>query len=197
MELLQRVQQNFTASIELKTQIFSTLTPAIVSAAKVIIESLKQQHKLLICGNGGSAEQSQHFSSELINRFEAERRALPAIALTADSSILTSIANDYAFENVFARQIEALGQQGDILFAISTSGNSANIIKAIEIAQQKNMHIISLTGRNGGKIRSQLLESDKEICVASNSTARIQEVHLLVIHCLCDLIDNHSSNFQR
>ena len=192
MKLLKRVQQHFTASIELKIQILNTITPAIVSAGEMIIASVKQQqHKILICGNGGSAEQSQHFSSELINRFETERRALPAIALTTDSSILTSIANDYAFENIFARQIEALGQQGDILFVISTSGNSANILKAIEIAHQKNMHIISLTGRNGGKMRSQLLASDREICVASNSTARIQEVHLLVIHCLCDLIDNN------
>jgi len=190
MELLKRVQQHFTTSIELKTQILNTITPAIVSAGEMIIASLKQQHKILICGNGGSAEQSQHFSSELINRFETERRALPAIALTTDSSILTSIANDYAFENIFARQIQALGQQGDILFVISTSGNSSNILKAIEIAHQKNMHIISLTGRDGGKIRSQLLASDREICVASNSTARIQEVHLLVIHCLCDIIDN-------
>jgi len=193
MKLLKRVQQHFTANIELKTQILNTITPAIVSAGEMIIANLKQQHKILICGNGGSAEQSQHFSSELINRFETERCALPAIALTADSSILTSIANDYAFENIFARQIEALGQQGDILFVISTSGNSANILKAIEIAHKKNMHIISLTGRNGGKIRSQLLASDREICVASNSTARIQEVHLLVIHCLCDLIDNNET----
>ena len=191
MKLLKRVQQHFTANIERKTQILNTITPAIVSAGEMIIANLKQQHKILICGNGGSAEQSQHFSSELINRFEKERRALPAIALTVDSSILTSIANDYAFDNIFARQIEALGQQGDILFVISTSGNSSNILKAIEIAHKKNMQIISLTGRNGGKIRSQLLASDREICVASNSTARIQEVHLLVIHCLCDLIDNN------
>ena len=150
---------------------------------------LQQHHKILTCGNGGSAEQAQHFSSEMLNRFEKERRGLAAIALTTDSSALTSIANDYAFEHIFSRQINALGQASDILLTISTSGDSPNILKAIETAHSQNIPVILLSGRQGGKAASQLNISDIEIRVPSQSTARIQEIHLLVIHCLCDLID--------
>ncbi|OAD20765.1 phosphoheptose isomerase, partial [Candidatus Thiomargarita nelsonii] len=147
---------------------------------------LQQKHKIMTCGNGGSAEQAQHFSSEMINRFEKERQALAAIALTTDSSTLTSIANDYTFDKIFSRQIQALGQEGDILLALSTSGNSPNVLKAIEAAHLQNMQIILLSGRDGGKAAQ---SADIEIRVPSQSTARIQEVHLLIIHSLCDIID--------
>jgi D-sedoheptulose 7-phosphate isomerase len=189
MDFINRVHEHFSAGIELKTQALPILSPLIVKAANKMAHCLAQRHKILTCGNGGSAEQAQHFSSELLNRFEKERRGLPAVALTTDSSALTSIANDYAFEHIFSRQINALGQAADTLLAISTSGNSPNILKAIEIAQSQKMPVILLSGQQGGKAREQLTSSDIEICVPSDSTARIQEVHLLVIHCLCDLID--------
>jgi len=190
MDLINRVHQHFSAGIELKTQALPTLSPLIVKAGEMMASCLQQQHKILTCGNGGSAEQAQHFSSEMLNRFEKERRGLAAIALTTDSSALTSIANDYAFLHVFSRQINALGQHNDVLLTISTSGDSPNIIKAIETAHNQNMPVILLSGRNGGKAASQLKTSDIEIRVPSQSTARIQEIHLLVIHCLCDLIDH-------
>lgn len=190
MELTQRVTNNFVASIAVKTQSMHSLTPCIVQAAQYIVNSLQQQHKILSCGNGGSAADAQHFSSELLNRFEKDRDGLAAMALTTDSSTLTSIANDDAFEFVFAKQIYALGQAGDVLLAISTSGNSPNILRAITAAHSRQMSVIALTGRNGGKISQYLQSSDVEIRVPSYSTARIQEVHLLVIHCLCDLIDH-------
>jgi D-sedoheptulose 7-phosphate isomerase len=189
MDLVSRVSQLFLANLELNQKAMPALRHPIAEAGQIIATCLQQQGKILSCGNGGSAEQAQHFSSELINRFEKERQALPAIALTNDSSSLTSIGNDYAFERIFARQIQALGKPGDVLLAISTSGNSPNILTAIEVAHRQQMHIISLTGREGGKVAQQLIETDQEIRVPSQSTARIQEIHLLVIHCLCDLID--------
>ena len=189
MNLVNRVNQQFYASIELKTQAQTALTPAIVRAGQLMATCLQQQHKLLSCGNGGSAEQAQHFSSEMINRFEKERRALAAIVLTTDTSTITSIANDYTYDKVFSRQINALGQAGDILLALSTSGNSPNILKAIEAAHSQDMQIVLLDGREGGLAAKQLNESDVEIRVPSQSTARIQEVHLLIIHCLSDIID--------
>ncbi|MEN8217789.1 MAG: phosphoheptose isomerase [Pseudomonadota bacterium] len=186
MDILNRVNQQFSASIKLKAQAKSCLAPFIVEAGQMMATCLQQKHKILTCGNGGSAEQAQHFSSEMVNRFEKERQALPAIALTTDSSTLTSIANDYTFDKIFHRQIKALGQEGDILLALSTSGNSPNILKAIEAAHIQNMQIILLSGHDGGKAA---LGADIEIRVPSQSTARIQEVHLLIIHCLCDIID--------
>jgi len=189
-ELTNRVQQLFEDSIELKTRALPLLTPEIVKAAEAMVACLQQGHKILSCGNGGSAGDAQHFSAELLNRFEKERQELAAIALTTDSSTLTAIANDYAFELIFSKQIKALGQKGDILLAISTSGNSPNIIKAIEVAHEQNMSVVALTGRNGGKIGKVLSNADIEIRVPSQSTARTQEVHLLTIHCLCDLIDS-------
>ena len=145
---------------------------------------------MLSCGNGGSAGDAQHFSSELLNRFERERPSLPAIALTTDSSTITSIANDYSYNEIFSKQIRALGQPGDVLLAISTSGNSANIIQAIQAAHDREMIVVALTGRDGGDMASLLLPEDVEIRVPAKVTARIQEVHLLAIHCLCDLIDS-------
>jgi len=152
-------------------------------------ECVRDGHKILSCGNGGSAGDAQHFSSELLNRFEMERPPLPAMALTTDSSTLTAIANDYSYDDIFAKQIKALGETGDVLLAISTSGNSSNVVRAIDAAQDRGMTIIALTGHDGGEIAPALLDADIEIRVPSDRTARIQEVHLLVIHCLCDVID--------
>lgn len=190
MQYKERVKQLFRASLETKQRALEVLPDAITAAADVIVRSLLAEGKVLACGNGGSAGDSQHFSSELLNRFERERPSLPAIALTTDSSTLTSIANDYSYNEVFSKQVRALGRAGDVLLAISTSGNSRNVIEAIKVAHQRNMKVIALTGRDGGAMRELLLESDVEIRVPSQVTARIQEVHLLVIHCLCDLIDS-------
>jgi len=187
----ERVKQHFMASIDTKMQSMEILTPFITQAATVMVQALLDERKILSCGNGGSAADSQHFSSELLNRFERERPSLPAIALTTDTSTLTSIANDYSYAEVFSKQVKALGQGGDILLAISTSGNSGNVVEAIKAAHARDMRVVALTGREGGAIRPLLGPDDVEICVPSPVTARIQEVHLLVIHCLCDLIDTH------
>lgn len=164
---------------------------AIVSAADRLIDCLTHGGKVLSCGNGGSAGDAQHFSSELVNRFERERRALPAVALTTESSTLTAIANDHDYEHLFSRQVEALGQPGDILLAISTSGNSGNVVQAISAAHDAGMGVIALTGKDGGRIASLLKAGDIELRAASTTTARIQEIHLLFIHCLCRLIEDH------
>lgn len=166
------------------------LCELIAFASQRIVDALVNDKKVLTCGNGGSAGDAQHFSSEMLNRFERERPALPAIALSTDTSTLTSIANDYHFDEVFAKQLRALGQSGDILMVFSTSGNSANIIKAVNVAHEKDMLVIALTGKDGGMLAGVLNEADIEIRVPSDSTARIQEVHLLISHCLCDLIDH-------
>jgi D-sedoheptulose 7-phosphate isomerase len=189
MDLKQRVAQLFADSISTKQAAAATLSEPIARAAQHIVGRLLQGGKILSCGNGGSAGDAQHFSSEMLNRFELERPGLPAIALTTDTSTLTSIANDYHFEEIFAKQVRALGQPGDLLLAISTSGNSANVLAAVEAAHEKDMDVILLSGRDGGEIANTLFSDDIEIRVPSQSTARIQEVHLLVIHCLCDLID--------
>ena len=186
-----RVKQHFEDSIRVKQASQERLTPAIVEAAQAISLALTQGGKVLSCGNGGSAGDAQHFSSEMLNRFEMERPGLAAVALTTDSSTLTSIANDYDFNRVFSRQVQALGNTGDILLAISTSGNSGNILEAVTAARSRQMRVVALTGRDGGKLSGLLEDQDIEICVPGDSTARIQEVHLLVIHCLCDLIDQH------
>lgn len=184
-----RIQHMFQASIDTKQQALQALPGTIEQASLLMVNALLSDNKILSCGNGGSAGDAQHFSSEMLNRFERERPSLPALALTTDSSTITSIANDYSYEEVFSKQIRALGQQGDILLAISTSGNSANVVQAIHAAHDRNMKVIALTGRNGGCMAPLLQPDDVEIRVPSSVTARIQEVHLLVIHCLCDLID--------
>ena len=189
-DLAGRVKRLFNDSVETKLQVAETLAPVIVQAAELISSYILKDNKILICGNGGSAADAQHFSSELLNRFELERPGFPAIALTTDTSTITSIANDYQFADIFAKQIRALGQSGDILIAISTSGNSMNIINAINAAHDRDMVIISLTGRDGGEAAHLLAGRDIEIRVAAHSTARIQEVHILIIHCICDLIDH-------
>ncbi|NLY58735.1 MAG: phosphoheptose isomerase [Gammaproteobacteria bacterium] len=189
MDMQHRIRQLFTDSIETKTRAMDVLGPSIEQASQLMVNALLNERKILSCGNGGSAGDAQHFSSELLNRFERERPSLPAIALTTDSSTITSIANDYSYEEVFSKQIRALGQSGDVLLAISTSGNSANVMQAIQAAHDRDMLVVALTGRDGGAMTSLLLPDDVEIRVPARSTARIQEVHLLAIHCLCDLID--------
>ncbi len=184
-----RVQALFQASISTKQAAMESLPPSIDGASAIIVDSLLQSGKVLSCGNGGSAGDAQHFSSEMLNRFEKERPGLPAMALTTDTSTLTSIANDYHFDDVFAKQVRALGNSGDVLLAISTSGNSTNVNAALDAAHEKDMRVIALTGRDGGELARRLGSADIEIRAPSNSTARIQEVHLLCIHCLCDLID--------
>jgi D-sedoheptulose 7-phosphate isomerase len=186
----ERIISHFEESIAVKQQALEALTPQIEAASQVMIKVLDSGGKILSCGNGGSAGDSQHFSAELLNRFEMERPGLAAIALTTDSSTLTSIANDYAYDQVFSKQVQALGNDGDCLLAISTSGNSENVVKAIHAAHQQSMRVVAMTGCDGGNIRQILATGDVEICVPSDRTARIQEVHLVVIHCLCDSIDH-------
>ncbi|HBH10827.1 MAG: phosphoheptose isomerase [Legionellales bacterium] len=189
MDRIQRVKNNFLESIQIKTESLEKLAPRIADAAGVMASCLLDNHKIMACGNGGSAADAQHFSSEMLNRFEMERPGLPAIALTTDSSTLTSIANDYQYADIYSKQILALGQKQDILLAISTSGESDNIIHAIDAAHDRNMIVIALTGKDGGQIRDLVNANDIEICVPAKSTARIQEVHIMIIHSLCDLID--------
>jgi len=189
MDMQHRIRQLFTDSIETKTRAMEVLGPRIEQASQLMVNCLLNEGKILTCGNGGSAGDAQHFSSELLNRFERERPSLPALALTTDSSTITSIANDYSYDEIFSKQIRALGQPGDVLLAISTSGNSGNVLQAIQAAHDRDMLVVALTGRDGGAMASLLLPEDSEIRVPARSTARIQEVHLLAIHCLCDLID--------
>jgi len=189
MSLQDRIINHFSESIETKQEAMNSLCNLIAFASQKIVESLVNDKKILACGNGGSAGDAQHFSSEMLNRFERERPALPAIALTIDTLTITSIANDYHFDEVFSKQIRALGQAGDILLVYTTSGNSSNIVSAVKTAHDKEMTVIALTGKDGGSVGSILSETDIEIRVPSASTARIQEVHLLITHCLCDLID--------
>lgn len=189
-----RVKQNFEESIRLKQQSLEPLAAVTAQAAALIALALDNGAKILSCGNGGSAGDAQHFSSEMLNRFEMERPGLAAVALTTDSSTLTSIANDYDFSQIFSKQILALGKPGDVLLAISTSGSSANVCKAVEAAHRCNMQVVALSGRDGGILATLLQETDIEIRVPAHSTARTQEVHLLIIHCLCDLIDRHTAS---
>ncbi len=189
MHFQERIKQHFLDGIETKQMAMEMLAPVIEQASDSMVNVLLNGGKILTCGNGGSAGDAQHFSSELLNRFERERPSLPAIALTTDSSTITSIANDYSYNEIFSKQIRALGNTGDVLLAISTSGNSANVVQAIQAAHDREMTVMALTGKDGGNMSSLYLPEDIEIRVPSDTTARIQEVHLLVIHCLCDLID--------
>jgi len=190
MDHLQRIRAHFTASAELKLAAVDALAPEIARAATVLTTCLLADGKILACGNGGSAADAQHFAAEMIGRFERERPELPAVSLATDSSILTAVANDYAFEQVFAKQVRALGAKGDVLLAISTSGNSPNVIAAIDAARDREMLVIALTGKGGGRIGAMLAPADVHLCVPHDRTARIQEVHLLIIHCLCDAVDH-------
>ena len=185
------IKELFEQSIETKRRAARVLGPAIERAGALLTGAIDDGAKVLICGNGGSAADAQHFAAELMNRFETERRALPAVALTTDSSTLTSIANDYDFDDVFAKQVRGLGRAGDVLLAISTSGNSSNVLRAIVAAREQAMRVVLLSGGDGGRCATRLEDGDVEIRVPASSTARVQEVHLLVIHCLCHLLDRH------
>ena len=188
-KLIARVGAHFAESARLKTEAAPMLGAPIAQAGLMLAQALKAGGKALACGNGGSAADAQHFAAELVNRFEAERPPLAAVALTTDSSNLTSIANDYAWEQVFAKQLRALGRRGDVLLAISTSGNSKNVLEALHAAHELGVRVIALTGNGGGKMTLMLKADDVHICVPHKQTARIQEVHLLALHCLCDAID--------
>jgi D-sedoheptulose 7-phosphate isomerase len=184
-----RIEQHFIDSADLKYQAAPVLSKPIAQAISAIVASLTSGGKVLACGNGGSAADAQHFSAEFVGRFERERPELAAIALTTDTSILTAVGNDYAFDAVFSRQVRALGQPGDVLLAITTSGNSSNILAAVEAAHARDMVVIGMTGRDGGKMGHMLRETDVHICVPHPRTARIQEVHILALHCICDGVD--------
>ncbi|MCK5359265.1 MAG: phosphoheptose isomerase [Gammaproteobacteria bacterium] len=189
MDISERVTNIFTTHIETAQAAMGDISADIVDGATLMTNALLADHKILSCGNGGSASDAQHFSSELLNRFERERPGLPAIALTTDSSTITSISNDYTFDDIYSKQVSALGQQGDVLLAISTSGNSANILRAVMAAHQRQMRCVILSGSTGGDLAGILEDDDIFISIPSKSTARIQEIHIIVIHCLCDLID--------
>ena len=185
----QRIQQHFIDSADLKYQAAQTLSKPLAAAVQAMLACVTSGGKVLACGNGGSAADAQHFAAEFVGRFERERPELGAIALTTDSSILTAIGNDYDFSVIFSKQVHALGQAGDVLLALSTSGNSANVVAAIEVAHEREMTVVALTGRGGGKMAQALRETDVHICVPHERTARIQEVHILILHCLCDGVD--------
>ncbi|WP_418317906.1 phosphoheptose isomerase [Piscinibacter sakaiensis] len=187
--LEQRIQKQFFDSADLKYSAAEVLSKPIADAVHAIVGCITAGGKVLACGNGGSAADAQHFAAEFIGRFERERPGLAAIALTTDSSIMTAIGNDYDFNSVFSKQVQALGQPGDVLLAISTSGNSANVLAAVEAARAKDMTVVAMTGRKGGKMNDLLTDTDVHICVPHERTARIQEVHLLTLHCLCDAVD--------
>lgn len=189
MNLISRIGQHFQDSAQTKLDASAMLAPRIAEAVEAMVGCLLGNGKILACGNGGSAADAQHFAAELVGRFEMERQGLAAIALSTDTSIMTAIGNDYGFKAIFDKQVRALGQPGDVLLAISTSGNSANVIEAIHAAHDNELRVVALTGKGGGEIAELLFDNDVHICVPSERTARIQEVHLLTIHCLCDGID--------
>lgn len=191
MDINKRIIKHFKDSAELKLQVKDALAKPIADSAQIFFDCITKDGKILCCGNGGSAADAQHFAAELINRFEKERPGLACVALTTDSSVLTSIANDYDYNQVYSKQVRALGLPGDCLLAISTSGNSPNVLAAIHAAHERSMRVVALTGRDGGDMARALKDKDILICVDAKSTARIQEVHLLVLHCLCDIIDYH------
>jgi D-sedoheptulose 7-phosphate isomerase len=185
----QRIIGHFNESAELKIQAATALAHPISEAIELMFMALSNGNRILACGNGGSAAHAQHFSAGLVGRFERERLPLPALSLSTDPSILTAIGNDYSFTEIFSKQVQAYGQAGDVLLAISTAGNSANVMMAIETAQERDMRVVALTGKGGGAIASLLSDADVHVCVPDDRITRIQEVHLLIIHCLCDGID--------
>ncbi|MBU1237535.1 MAG: phosphoheptose isomerase [Gammaproteobacteria bacterium] len=189
MKLQQRIKDQFSDSVATKQAAADVMAAPIAEAIRLMVASLRSGGKIMACGNGGSAADSQHFAAELLNRFERERGPLAAIALTTDTSTLTSIANDYEYDQIFAKQVYALGRDGDVLLAISTSGNSPNVLAAMAAAHERGVRVVALTGKDGGKMATALTDDDINLCVPASRTARIQEVHLLTLHCLCDGID--------
>jgi D-sedoheptulose 7-phosphate isomerase len=189
MNLDQRIQDQFADSVATKQKAAQAMAAPIAAAIQAMVASLRMGGKVMACGNGGSAADSQHFAAELLNRFERERPPLAAVALTTDTSTLTSIANDYHYDQVFAKQVQGLGRAGDVLLAISTSGNSPNVLAAMAVAHERGVRVVALTGKGGGKMAAALAADDIHLCVPADRTARIQEVHLLTLHCLCDGID--------
>ena len=190
MDLTAHLKQHFEEGIELRRRMAETMPAQIAKAGTALANALKGGRKVLACGNGGSAADSQHFAAEIVGRFERERPGMPAIALTVDTSAITAIANDYDFDRVFSKQVEALGQAGDVLLGISTSGNSKNVIEAMKAAHAKGMVVIALTGRDGGAMGKMLRDGDHHLNVAHPRTMRVQEIHLLVVHSLCEVVDN-------
>jgi D-sedoheptulose 7-phosphate isomerase len=189
MTTTQRIQAHFQESADLKLKAATVLAQPILQAVELMFTALSNGNKILACGNGGSAADAQHFAAELVGRFERERLPLPGLALTTDTSILTAVGNDYSYNEIFSKQVQAFGQSGDVLLALSTSGNSANVLAAVDAALERDMRIVALTGKGGGAIGKRLTDADVHLCVPHDRTARIQEVHLLTIHCLCDGID--------
>ena len=189
MDHIPRIRAHFADSAQLKLDAVDALAPAVARAAELLAACLLSDGKILACGNGGSAADAQHFAAEMIGRFERERPELPAISLVTDTSILSAVANDYSFDQVFAKQVRGLGTKGDALIALSTSGNSANVIAAIAAAHEREMSVVAFTGKGGGRIGAMLQPGDVHLCVPHERTARIQEVHLLMIHCVCDAVD--------
>jgi D-sedoheptulose 7-phosphate isomerase len=189
MDLIARITQHFNESARIKAEALSVLADPLKRASELMVKCLMDEGKILACGNGGSAADAQHFSAELLNRFEMERPGLAAMALTTDSSTLTSIANDYDYDQVFSKQVRALGQPNDVLLAISTSGNSRNVLEAIHAAHDRQMTVVALSGKDGGMLKELLGANDIHLCVPHGNTARIQEVHILCLHCMCDAID--------
>lgn len=189
MSMITRIRRHFEESAQLKLSAVDALADPIARAVELMVAALANDRKILACGNGGSAGDAQHFAAELIGRFERERPELAALALTTDSSILTAVANDYRFEEVFSKQVRGLGQAGDVLLAISTSGNSGNVLEAVRAARDRGLAVVAMTGKGGGRMTDLLGDEDVHLCVPHDRTARIQEVHLLMIHCLCDGID--------
>ena len=190
MDMTAHLRQHFEEGIELRRRMAETMPREIARAGEALAAALKAGRKALACGNGGSAADSQHFAAEIVGRFERERPGMPAVALTVDTSALTALANDYDWDRVFAKQVEALGQAGDVLLAISTSGNSKNVVEAVRAAQSKGLVVIALTGRDGGAMAKMLTAKDFHLNVAHPRTMRVQEIHLLAIHCLCEVVDN-------
>jgi D-sedoheptulose 7-phosphate isomerase len=189
MDLISRISQHFADSAQTKLDAIEVLAAPLADAVELMVSTLVGNGKILACGNGGSAADAQHFVAELVGRFEIERQGLASIALTTDSSIMTAVSNDYGYNAIFERQVRALGQPGDLLLAISTSGKSPNVVEAIRAAHENDLHVVALTGKGGGDIGRMLRETDVHLCVPSERTARIQEVHALIVHCLCDGID--------
>ncbi|MEQ1661649.1 MAG: phosphoheptose isomerase [Thiobacillus sp.] len=189
MSLTDRIHSHFQTAAQ-TTLDAARLAPQIDQAARLVVHTLAQGNKILACGNGGSAADAQHFAATMVNRFEQERPGLAALALTTDTSALTAIANDHTYDQIFARQIKALGQPGDVLLAISTSGNSPSVLQAVDAAHARGIAVIALTGRHGGSLAEQIHAADVFLCAPAESTARIQEIHLLTLHCLCDAVDS-------